>query len=218
MTDRGGHPVEWLRGIALALERLAVQGVASGAVRGAADELRAGLPDELDARVRALLADGLTALERLAAEAAGPQDVGSRLGAWSRAAAEGAMRGAVEELRRLTPELRPTTQEVLTRVKLWLDRSAAEAAIRARVIREPGDQMRIAAQGAVAGATEQLSVALPQLAEPAAELAARVGRGFVRGTAEELGRQLRLAGRSPLVRAVAAGGAIVAVLLAARRR
>jgi hypothetical protein len=216
MADRSAHPFEWLRGLALSLERLAAQGVASGAVRGAADELRAGVPDDLDAQVRALLQEGLTVLERLVGEAA--RSKGSPLGTWSRTTAEGAVRGAVEEVRRLVPDLQPTTQEIFARVNLWLDRSASEAAARAQEIRVPGDRMRIAAAGAVAGATEQLGVALPQLGAPAAEFAARVGRGFVRGAADELGRQLQVAGRSPLVRAVLAGGAIVAALLAVRRR
>jgi hypothetical protein len=216
MANRGGHPVEWLRGLALSLERLAAQGVASGAVRGAADELRAGVPDDLDAQVRAVLQDGLTVLQRLVAEAARARS--SPLETWSRTTAEGAVHGAVEEFRRLVPELQPTTQELLLRVRAWLDRAAAEHEERARVIRAPGDRMRIAAAGAVAGATEQLGVALPQLGAPAAEFAARVGRGFVRGAADELGRQLQVAGRSPLVRAVLAGGAIMAALLAVRRR
>jgi hypothetical protein len=217
MADRGAHPFEWLRGLALSLERLAAQGVASGAVRGAADELKAGVPDDLDAQVRTLLQQGLTVLERLVDEAA--RSRGSPLGTWSRTTAEGAVRGAVEELRRLVPEMQPTTQELLVRVKQFLERSAAESEERAQVIHAPGDRVRIAAAGAVAGATEQLGVALPQLGAPAAEFAARVGRGFVRGGTEEVGRQIRLAGRSPLVRAVLAGSAIVAAaVLAVRRR
>ena len=217
MADRGAHPVKWLRGLALSLERLAAQGVMGGAVRGAADELRSGMPDNLDGQVRALLQEGLTVLEQLMAEAARSRD--SPLGTWSRTTAEGAVRGAVEEFRRLVPEMQPTTQELLGRVKQFLDRSAAEAEERAQVIHAPGDRVRIAAAGAVVGATEQLGVVLPQLAAPAAEFAARVGRGFVQGSTEEVGRQVRLAGRSPLARAVLVGGAIVAaVLLAVRRR
>jgi hypothetical protein len=216
MADRGAHPVEWLRGFALSLERLAVQGVAGGAVRGAADELRAGVSQDLDAQVRTLLHEGLTVLERLVADAA--RSRASPLGAWSRSTAEGAVRGAVEELRRLVPELQPATQELLARVRRWLDRSALEAEARTQEIRAPGDRARIAAAGAVAGATDQLAVALPELATPATDFAARVGRGFVRGAAEEMGRQVRVAGRSPVVRAVVAGGAILAVLLAVKRR
>lgn len=216
MSDRGAHPVEWLRGFTLSLERLAAQGMASGAVRGAADELRAGLPDDLGAHVRTLLQDGLRVLERAVGEAAASET--SPLGTWSRATAEGAARGAVEEVRRLVPNMQETTQELLGRLKLWLDRSASEAAERAQVIHAPGDRMRIAAAGAVAGAAEQLTVSLPLLAAPVAELASRAGRGFVRGTAEEMGRQIQHAGRSRLVRAVVAGGAALALLLVVRRR
>ncbi len=216
MPDRGAHPVEWLRGVALSLERLAAQGVASGAVRGAADELRAGLPDDLDTHVRTLVEDGLAVLERLVHQAA--RSKASPLETWSQATAEGAVRGALEEFRRLTPEMRPMTQELLVRVKQWLDRSSSEAAARAKVINAPGDRMRIAAAGATAGAAEELSIVLPRLAAPAADIASQVGRGFVRGAAEEVRRQARLAGRSPVVRAVVAGCALLAVLLAVRRR
>jgi hypothetical protein len=222
MADRSAHPVEWLRGVALSLERLAVQGVAGGAVRGATDELRAGVPDDLEEKVGVLLRDALTILERLAAEAV--RTKASPVDTWSRAAAEGAVRGAVEEARRLIPDLQPTTQELLGRVKRWLDRSAAEAEERAQVIRAPGDRARVAAAGAVAGAAEQLGAALPGLAAPAAEFASRVGRGFVRGAAEEVACRLEAAARLPLVRAalaggaLAAGGAIVAALLGAKRR
>ena len=216
MGDRGVRPVEWLQGLALSVERLAARGVASGALRGAADELKAGLPDDLDAQVRTLLRDGLLVLERLVSEAAASQT--SPVGAWSQAAAESAVRGAVEEFRRLVPEMRPTTQELFQRLKSWLDRSAAESAERAQVIRAPGEQMRIAAEGVVAGAAKELSTALPLLAEPAADFASRVGRGFVRGAAEEVTHQIKLAGRSSVIRALIVGGAIVALFLAGRRR
>jgi hypothetical protein len=216
MADRGAKPIEWLRDFALSLERLAAEGVASGAVRGATGELRAGLPENLDVQVRMLLSRALVVLERLATEAAGSQ--ASPLDTWSRSTAEGAVRGAVEEFRRLVPEMRPTTQQLLERLKLWLERSASESAERAEVVRAPGDRARIAAAGAVAGATEQLSVTLPLLAGGVAELASQLGRGLVRGAAEEVGRQLQRAGRNPFVLAVAGGGAIVAVFLAVRRR
>jgi hypothetical protein len=220
MADRGNHPVNWLRGIALSLERLAAQGVASGAVRGATEELRAGMSEELDAQARALVADALLALSRLAEEAARSQ--ASPLAAWSRAVGEGAVRGAVEEMRRLVPEMRPMNQELFARVRLWLDRSESEAAARTRAIQSPGDLADVAAAGAIAGAARQLSAALPALAEPAADFAARVGRGAVRGFAEELGHQARAAARIPAVRAVAAWcaawGAALVVVRAVRRR
>jgi hypothetical protein len=222
MADRSAHPVEWLRGVALSLERLAVQGFAGGAVRGATDELRAGVPDELHDKVAALLRDALTILERLAEDAA--RSRASPIDAWSHAAADGAVRGAIEAARRLVPDMEPTTRELLGRVRRWLDRSAAEAEERAQVIRAPGDRARIAAAGAVAGATEQLGAALPGLAEPAAEFAAHVGRGLVRGAAEEVASRLEAAARLPAVRtvlagsALAVGGVIVAALLRVKRR
>ena len=185
-------------------------------MRGATEELRAGVPEDLDAQVRSLLQDGLTVLQRLVADAA--RSRASPLETWSRTTAEGVVRGAVEEARRLIPEMRPMTQELLQQIKLWLDRSAAEAAERAQVIHAPGDRARIAAGGAVTGVTEQLTVALPRLAEPSAEFASRVGRGFVRGAAEEVGRQARVAARTPAVRAGVAGAAALAVLLAVRGR
>jgi hypothetical protein len=206
------NPVEWLRGVALSLERLAAQGVAGGAVRGATEELRSGLPDELDK----VAEDVLTTLARLAAEAARART--SPLETWSTRAAAGAVRGAVEEMRRLVPGMESMNRDLLARVKLWLDRSASEAGERAQVIQAPGDRARIAAAGAIRGAADQLEKALPELAPPAAEFASRVGRALVRGTAEEVGRQLRRVGRQPLVWAVVAGGVVVAVLAAARRR
>jgi hypothetical protein len=223
MPDRGTHPVDWLRGLALSLERLAAQGVASGAVRGATDELRARMPEDLDARVRAVLLDALTVLGRLTAEAASAE--APPFAAWSRTAAEGAVRGAVEELRRLQPEMEPTNRELIAHVRRWLERSQVEADERVQALRAPGVIARLAASGAVAGAAEQLRTALPQLAAPAGEFASRVGRDVVRGAAEELGRQVRVAARNPVVRAVVAcgaavvaSGAAVAVLLAVRRR
>lgn len=217
MPRPGAHPIDWLRGVALSLERLAAEGVASGAVRGAADELRPGLPADLEDRLRALAGNLLTAFERLAREAAASP--APPLEAWSRTIAEGAARGTVTEFRRLVPDLQPMTQELLQRVKLWLDRSASEAAARAAEIRAPGDRARIAAAGAIAGAAEQLGLAMPVLAAPAAELASEVGRGFVRGTAEELGRQVRRLGRSRAAPAAILGGcAVLAFLLGGRRR
>jgi hypothetical protein len=216
MPERGKSPVEWLRGVALSLERLAAQGVASGAVRGATDELRSGLPDDVDGAVRTLAEDGVTALSRLAAEAARART--SPLETWSTRAAAGAMRGAVEEARRLVPEMQSTTQELLARLKLWLDRSASESAARAQELHAPGERARTLAAGAVKGAADQLATSMPDLAAPATDLAAQLGRALVRGTAEELRRQLRLAGRDPRVRAVMAGGLFLAVLVAVRRR
>jgi hypothetical protein len=215
ISHGGAHPLEWLRGFALSVERLAAQGVASGALRGAADELRAGLPDDVSARVRTLLESGLTTLEHAVAAAA---ETSSTPGSWSQATAEAVVRGTVEEFRRLIPELRPTTREVLERVKTWLERSASEAAARAQEIRAPGDRARIAAAGAISGALEKLSEELPRLAQPAADLAEQVGRALVRGSADELSQRMQRVGRSPLFRMAIAGGAVLVVLFAARRR
>jgi hypothetical protein len=219
MPRRGTHPVGWLRGIALSLERLAVQGIAGGAVRGASEELRAEVPKDVDAQIRTVLQDLLTLLERVVGGAARSRV--PPLATWSRSAAKGAMRGAVEEARRLLPELQPTTQELLTRVKLWLDRSEAEAAARTSAIRSPGELAQVTAAGAVAGMAAQLGDALPALAGPAADLAEQVGRGALRGAAEELGRQARAVTRNSAVRVVAGGMAVAvagAVLLLATRR
>jgi hypothetical protein len=226
MAERGTHPVDWLRGLALSLERLAAQGVASGAVRGATEEIRAGVSGDLDVQLRALVQDVLTVVGRLVGEAA--RSKASPLAAWSRSTGEGAVQGAIEEFRRLVPYAQPMNEELFARVKAWLDRSETEAAARTQAIHSPGELARTAAQGAVAGVTDQLSAALPVLATPAAEFASRVGRGAVRGVAEELGqqvrelgRQTRRAARSPAGRVVfACGGAAVAalaVLVVARR-
>jgi hypothetical protein len=114
--------------------------------------------------------------------------------------------------------MQPTTQELLRRLQLWLDRSEAEATARAHAIQTPGDRARIAAAGAVAGASAQLTASLPTLGEPAAELAGQIGRSVVRGAAEEVGRQVRLASRSSAVRACAAGVAVLLVLRVGMRR
>ena len=226
MAERGTHPVDWLRGLALSLERLAAQGVASGAVRGATQEIRAGVPDELDGQLRALIQDALTVVGRLVGEAA--RSKASPLAAWSGSVGEGAVRGGIEEFRRLVPYAQPMNEELFAHVKAWLDRSETEAAVRTQAVRAPRDVARLAAAGAVAGVTDQLTAALPALAAPAAEFASRVGRGAVRGVAEELGQQARelgrrtrVAARSPAGRVVVACGAaltaLAAVLVVARR-
>jgi len=218
MPDRGVNPVEWLRGVALSLERLAAQGVASGAVRGATEELRSGLTSDLDTAVRTVVQDVLTTLTRLAGEAARAE--ASPLDTWSATAAAGAVRGAIEELRRLVPEMRSTNQELLARLKLWLDRSISEAAAREEEAHEPGGRAQSLAAGAIRGATDQLATAIPELTVPATAFAAQLGRAAVQGTAEELGRQVRRAGRSPVVWAMGAAtiGAAVALLAVVRRR
>ncbi len=193
-------PVELLRQLTLSVERLAAQGLASGAVLGATEELRAGFP-RLDGQLQALFEDVVTLLGRMAHEAAGrparpPEE-------WSRRAAEGAVRGTIEELRRSMPGMDAFSREVVERLNLLLERSTRVAAKRERELRTPGMRARQAAAGAVRGALEQLNASMPQLAPVAAEFSSQVGRGFVEGLgakAEEkrevLSGLLERAGRS----------------------
>ncbi|ATB35091.1 hypothetical protein CYFUS_000503 [Cystobacter fuscus] len=176
--ERRLSPVELLRQLTLSVERLAAQGLASGAVRGATEELRAGHP-ELDGQLQAVFQDVLTLLERMVHEAAGrpvrpPEE-------WSRRVAEGAVRGAVEELRRSMPGVDAFSHEVLERLNRLLERSTRVAANRERELRMPGTRARIAAAGAVRGALGELHDAMPRLAPMAAGLSSQVGRGFVEG-------------------------------------
>jgi hypothetical protein len=207
---RGARPVERLRSLALSLERLAAQGLASGALRGAADELRTGVPAELNGRFVRLLEETLTLLESLVHSAGEGESLPQR-------AAEEVIRGTIQEFRRMVPELRPMTQELLVQLRAWLERAAVESSARAELIRAPGDRARVAAVGAVAGALEQLLAVLPALGPPAATVAEEVGRGLVRGSTQELGRSLRAMARSPVFRVVACGAIAVLVLLRVRR-
>jgi hypothetical protein len=114
--------------------------------------------------------------------------------------------------------MQATNQEILQRLKLWLDKSAAESSAQAQNIRALGAAMQIAAAAAVAGATEQLASSLTLLSSPVADLSSSLGRAFVRGVAEETGQQLRRARRSPMLLAAAAYAATLTLLLVARRR
>jgi hypothetical protein len=171
-------PVELLRQLTLSIERLAAQGIASGAVRGATEELRAGLP-ELDGQVQAVFQDVLALLERMAHEAAERPSRPSE--EWSSLIAQGAVRGAVEQLRRSLPGLNVFSSEVMARLNVLLEQSARVAANREAEIRTPGTRARLAAAGAVQGALGQLHDSMPQLAPVAAEFSSQVGRGLVEG-------------------------------------
>jgi len=171
-------PVELLRQLTVSAGRLATEGIASGAVRGATEELRAGLP-ELDGQFQELLRDVLAILGRMAHEAS--ERPAWQPGAWARVIAEEAVQGALGEFRRSTPGWTTLSQELLARVNQWLERSAEVATSRQAEIRMPGDRARIMATGAVQGALEQLHVSMPQLAPEVAGLASQVGRGFVEG-------------------------------------
>ncbi|EPX64794.1 hypothetical protein D187_000216 [Cystobacter fuscus DSM 2262] len=171
-------PGELLRQLTLSAGRLATEGIASGAVRGATEELRAGLP-ELDGQFQDLLRDVLAILGRMAHEAA--ERPAWQPGARARVIAEEVVQGALGEFRRSTPGWTALSQELLDRVNQWLERSAEVAASRQLEIRRPGDRARMMATGAVEGALEQLHVCMPQLAPEVAGLASQVGRGFVEG-------------------------------------
>ncbi len=176
--DRRLSPVELLRQLTLAIERLAVQGLASGAVRGATDELRAGMP-EFDGQVQELLQDVLTILGRMAQEAA--ERPAYPPGTWPRLVAEAAVQGAIEELRRSLPRLDALSKELLDRVNALLDRSAEVAASRRSDLLKPGSRARLTAAGVVEGALRELQQAMPMLAPLTAELASQAGGGFVAG-------------------------------------
>jgi hypothetical protein len=171
-------PVELLRQLTLSVERLAAQGLASGAVRGATEELRAGLP-ALDGQLQAVFEDVLSLLERMAHEAAvrparPPEE-------WSRLVAEGAVRGALEELRRSMPGVEVFTREAVEHLNQLLEDSTRIASGREKELRQPGARARLVAAGAVKGALRQLHDALPQLAPVVAALSSQVGRGFIEG-------------------------------------
>jgi hypothetical protein len=179
-NERRLAPIEMLRRVALSLERLAAQGVASGAVRGATEELRAGMPVPAE-QLRALFQDGLEILERLAHEAA--ERSSTPPGTWAHLVAEQAVQGAIEELKRSMPGLDALSRELVERVNRFLERSARVAASREEELRTPGFRARIAAAGAVEGAVGQLKESLPVLAPIASSAASEVGQGLVEGLA-----------------------------------
>ncbi|WP_342380640.1 hypothetical protein NVS55_13445 [Myxococcus stipitatus] len=173
-------PVELLRRVTFSLEQLAVQGLASGVVRGASAGLQAELP-ALDGQLRALIEDGVALLARLV-EAAADKPPGT----WTRTMAQGAVSGAVEELRRSMPGVDALSRELVERVNAWLERSSEAAALNSRELREPGARARELATGAVKGVVAELEAALPALSPMGAEVASQAGRGFVQGLGEAL--------------------------------
>ncbi|PTL82575.1 hypothetical protein [Vitiosangium sp. GDMCC 1.1324] len=171
-------PVELLRQLTLSVERLAAQGIASGAVRGATEELRAGHP-ELDGQLQAVFKEVLTLLERMAHEAAGrpfrpPEE-------WSRLVAESAVRGAVEELRRLMPGVDVLSREVVVRLNQLLERSIRVEANRETELHTVEMRARLTAAGAVRGVLGQVHDSMQELVPVAAELSSQVGAGFIEG-------------------------------------
>lgn len=173
-------PVELLRRVTLSLEQLAVQGLASGAVRGASEGLQAELP-ALDGQLRALIEDGVALLARLVQDAAERPP-----GAWTRSMAESAVAGAVDELRRSMPGVDALSRELIERMNAWLERSSEAAALRNRELREPGARAREMATGVVEGVVKELEHALPAVSPMGAEVASQAGRGFIQGLGEAL--------------------------------
>ncbi|MBJ6766134.1 hypothetical protein JGU66_35725 [Myxococcaceae bacterium JPH2] len=211
-NDRRLAPLELLRQLALSLEGFAVQGVASGAVRGAAEGLQAELPN-LDGALRQLVEDALTVIGRLAHECA--ERPAQPPGTWPRIAAEGAMRGLTSEFKRANPELQTAAHEVLKRLNVWLERSAAAEAGRLEADRTPGSRARVAAAGAIEGAVSQLGKSRDALAPLAEEVAARAARGFVHAFAEALDEEweARRGTKEPVLRR--AGREVATGLMAA---
>ncbi|AGC43969.1 hypothetical protein MYSTI_02653 [Myxococcus stipitatus DSM 14675] len=173
-------PVELLRRVTFSLEQLAVQGLASGVVRGASAGLQAELP-ALDGQLRALIEDGVALLARIV-EAVADKPPGT----WTRTMAQSAVSGAVEELRRSMPGVDALSRELVERVNAWLDRSSEAAALHNRELREPGARARELATGAVKGVVKELETALPALSPMGAQVASQAGRGFIQGFGEAL--------------------------------
>jgi hypothetical protein len=183
-------PVEGLRNLALALERLAAREAASGAVRGAADGLRKELP-KLDGQVRALLTDALTLLGRLVQEAAERERLAPGDAAHTLATA--ATRGALEVLEREWRDGGLPLHGFVERFNSLLDEVVEFAHSRTDEIRSPVDRAQALSRGMVTAAVEQLRESLPALAEDARKLAPRgvevarkVGRGLVEGASSRL--------------------------------
>ncbi|XXF79977.1 hypothetical protein P2318_09565 [Myxococcaceae bacterium GXIMD 01537] len=176
--DKRLYPLELMRQLTLSIERLLAQGLASGAVHGATQELQAGLP-EMDEPLRALFQDVLTLVGRLAHDAASRPAYPP--GTWPRVIAESAMHGIMMEFRNSHPDLHITTEEIFKRLRDWLERSTEHEQQRLEEGRAPGFRARDAAAGAVEGVVAQLDKSRERLAPMAAEVASQAGRGFVEG-------------------------------------
>lgn len=166
------------------MERVAAEEAASGIVRGAADGLREEMPD-VDKKVRALIRDSLTALGRIAHEAAthenGPEETAHDMAA-------AAMRGALEELEREWQNGGFPLHGFVERLNQMLDRVSLYAANRANILANPDESAREISAGLVEGAAEKLHERAPRIVEDlrtlgplAEELAYKAGRGLVSG-------------------------------------
>lgn len=214
-TERRSGPVGLLRNLALSLERLAAREAASGMVRGAADGLRQELP-ELDAQLSTLVQDTLTALGRLAHEAAERAEVEPEAAAHALAAS--VMEGLLEVLRREWRDGGLPLHGFVERLNQLLDGVVDFTHTRADEIRTPRERAEAITEAMVSTALRQLREEVPALAKElrtlaplSAEVASRAGRGFVAGieaklreNPEALGDVLERAGRS-LARGMAAG-------------
>lgn len=189
-NERRAGPVEALRNLALGLERLAAREAVVGAVSGAADGLRQELP-ELDGQLRGLLQDAIKLLGRLAHEAAERERL--EPGAVAHAMAGAAMQGALDVLEREWQDGGMPLHSFVERLNRLLDGVVDFAQHRTDEIRSPGERAQAMAAGVVKASVEQLHEAAPLLAEDArrfapggAEIASKVGRGFVEGIESKL--------------------------------
>lgn len=174
-------PRAGLRELALALERLVAEGLASGVVRGAAQELDR---DSASPELQRLMGDLLSLVRGLEQGASAHPPFPP--GAWTEQAAQGAVRGGVAELKRSLPRVNEATREVLDALNHLLQRASDEAELRAEDQRAPGSRMRAVAAGALEGAVEQFESSMPRLEPLATRLASLVGRGLVVGLTEAL--------------------------------
>ncbi|MGE6760506.1 hypothetical protein ACQKGO_20985 [Corallococcus interemptor] len=212
-----GHtgPMEALRNLILSLQRLAASEVAVGVTRGIADGIREEVPDT-GGQMHLLLQDTLTALERLAHEAA-TRPPGAAAGA-AHGLAAAAMEGALESLEREWRDGGLPLHAFMTRINRLFDELEGFAHSRTDEIRMPGERAQAMARGVVKAATEQLHDSLPAILEDARglsplgeEVATRVGRGLVEGVESKLredsGLLLELVERAGqgLVQGLAAG-------------
>lgn len=183
-------PIEGLRNLGLALERLAAHEAASSAVRGAAEGLREELP-ELDGQVRSLLADALTVLERLVHAAAERAPQGP--GATAHTLAASAMRGTLEVLEREWRDGGLPLHGFVERFNRLLDEVLELTHSRTEEIRAPLERAQALSRGMMKAAVEQLHESGPALVEEArklapqgAEVARLAGSGLIDGLESRL--------------------------------
>jgi len=139
---------------ALGVEQRAAAGLASGAVKGAADQLHALSDDDL----RDLLRVTVRALERLAAAAAhGPGELAEELGS---RAAKGAVESGVAELKESLPRIMTLLDGLIRLVRAGVERR--EVAAREH---ETGRHEAARTRAMVAGAMEELEVHAPAVQE-----------------------------------------------------